>query len=371
MSEWPVHVEPLDRAVLDLLCSLPSTWGDYDAEALTGSEQEAIRLMVRAGLVELRLILRGTMDNRDEYVELTLTVTGEYDGADIWRAVLEQMPEWLDADGRIQGRCRMWSEPRQIRLTDQGETARHDYQNQTPENPSSVCAFVRRVGFFAYRPDVEARVRVERAECASSDEEVGAAPAAQIVAAQAIANASVGDITFQNHINIDVGQVAEAVFAKMRDEPQKGSADDRAQSGPESESPHADDEPTESSILESTQYDGPHEDEHDDRYAMWLGKRLYLGRDTQLSRLFWLLAKPLGRARRYDEVQKAVDGMITDETAGSTPEEIQKAARRVRKAVSKLRAQMRDDGFDDHFVIVRDGGNEHPEYSMVPRYSHR
>ncbi len=39
MSHWPVHVEPLDRAILDLLRSLPTTWGDDDAEALTGSEQ--------------------------------------------------------------------------------------------------------------------------------------------------------------------------------------------------------------------------------------------------------------------------------------------------------------------------------------------
>jgi hypothetical protein len=42
LSEWPVHIEPLDRAILDLLCSIPATWGDYDAETLTGSEEEAV-----------------------------------------------------------------------------------------------------------------------------------------------------------------------------------------------------------------------------------------------------------------------------------------------------------------------------------------
>jgi len=65
MSQWPVHVEPLDRAILDLLCSLPTSWDDHDAEALTGAEQEAVRLMVQAGLIELRLLVQATMDGRD------------------------------------------------------------------------------------------------------------------------------------------------------------------------------------------------------------------------------------------------------------------------------------------------------------------
>jgi len=210
MSEWPVHVEPLDRAILDLLCSLPTTWGDHDAEALTGSEQEAVRLMVRAGLVELRLIVRAAMDGRDELVELTLTVTGEYDGGRIWRAILEQVPEWLDTDGRTRGRCRLWSDPRQVRLTDQGEVARHDYENQTPENPSSVCAFVRRLGFFIHRPAVAARIRVESCSVnAQSGRDGGPTVAA------ATAKATVGDITIQNNIQLDHGAIVEQVLAEM------------------------------------------------------------------------------------------------------------------------------------------------------------
>lgn len=142
----------------------------------------------------------------------------------------------------------------------------------------------------------------------------------------------------------------------------------QGQTGLSTEAPHTDDVLTESSMLDSTQFGGPVEDEYDDRYAKWMGKRLYLGRDTQLSRLFWLLARPLGRARRYDEVQIAVDGMITDQSTGSTAEEIEDAARRVRKAVSKLRGRLREGGFDNHFVINRGGSNDCPEYSMVRRY---
>jgi hypothetical protein len=227
MNQWPAHVEPLDRAILDLLCSLPSTWGDYDAEALSGSEQEAIRRMVRAGLVELRLIVRATMDGRDELVELTLTVTGEYDGADIWRAILEQVPDWLDADGRTRGRCQMWSDPRQIRLTDQGEVARHDYVNQTPENPSSVCAFVRRLGFFAHRHPVPPRIRVESCSVnARSGGDRGPTVAA------AAAKATVGDITIQNNIQLDHGVIVEQILAEMdkRQEAAPSEPDDRSES---------------------------------------------------------------------------------------------------------------------------------------------
>jgi len=157
--------------------------------------------------------------------------------------------------------------------------------------------------------------------------------------------------------------------AEMNDCRQTDDDDEKqAQTGSTTETPHPDDELTESDIVESTQYGGPIEDEYDDRFAKWMGKRLYLGRDTQISRLFWLLARPLGRARGMDEVQIAVDGMITDDSIDSPPEEIRKAALRVRKAVSKLRGRMRDDGFDDHLVIHRDGGNECPEYTMVRRF---
>ncbi len=210
MCQWPVHIEPLDRAILDLLCSLPPAWGDYDAEALTESEQEAVRLMVRAGLIELRLHVRATMDNRDELVELVLTVTGEYDAAGIWRSVLKQMPDWIDADGRTRGCCRMWSDPQQIRLTDQGELARHDYENQTSDNPSAVCAFVRRIGFFAHRHPVPARIRVESCSTNTrSDREPGPTMNA------AAAKATVGDITIHNNIQIDHGAIVEQILAEL------------------------------------------------------------------------------------------------------------------------------------------------------------
>lgn len=120
---------------------------------------------------------------------------------------------------------------------------------------------------------------------------------------------------------------------------------------------------------DGNKYDVPQIDEYDDRVAWWIGKRIYLGRDTQVARLFWLLAKPVGRARTLAEVQRAVEDMETNADAGSTPEEIEKAAKRLRKVVSKLKAAMREAELDDHFVIHRGGSQREPEYSFVPRFA--
>jgi len=166
--------------------------------------------MIWAGLIELRLMVQATMDNQDELVKFVLTVTGEYEAPGIWRAVLNQVPEWLDADGRTRGRCRMWSDPQRIRLTDQGELARHDYQNQTPENPSAVCAFVRKAGFFAHRHPVPAKIRVE-----SCNTEASSSRKTSPTMNAAAAKATVGDITIHNNIQIDHGAIVEQILVEL------------------------------------------------------------------------------------------------------------------------------------------------------------
>jgi len=117
----------------------------------------------------------------------------------------------------------------------------------------------------------------------------------------------------------------------------------------------------------SIQPGGPEPDPHDTRKAIWVGKRIYLGDDTQVSRLFWLLAQPVGVARTLGEVQRAVDGMETDRD--SRPDEVKKAAQRVRKAMSRLRAALREAELDRHVIIVPGGPREVPEYTMVWRFT--
>lgn len=111
----------------------------------------------------------------------------------------------------------------------------------------------------------------------------------------------------------------------------------------------------------------PEPDPYDTRKAVWFGKRIYLGNDSQVSRLFWLMAKPVGAARSAREVQRAVDG--GDSGCDRSPHEARKAAQRMRKAFSKLRAALEEAGLDHHVVIVPGGPREDREYSMVWRYT--
>lgn len=94
----------------------------------------------------------------------------------------------------------------------------------------------------------------------------------------------------------------------------------------------------------------------------------YLGDDTQVSRLFWLLASPVGRACTLAEVQRAVDGLETARDMDLTGEEYKKASQRVRKAISKLRAAIEEGDATDHLLIVRGGTISSTEYTMLLRF---
>jgi hypothetical protein len=148
-----------------------------------------------------------------------------------------------------------------------------------------------------------------------------------------------------------------------------GAAASQTSSDTASDSPpkSSDEIPSDEEFSES--FDGPRIDEHDDRVVWWIDKRIYLGRDTQISRLFWLLARPVGAACSLAEMQRALDGMETNTNVGSASDEIEKAGIRLRKAIAKLRAALRDSGLDSHFVIHRGGGQGEPEYSLIPRYT--
>lgn len=118
---------------------------------------------------------------------------------------------------------------------------------------------------------------------------------------------------------------------------------------------------------DSTLLGAPESDPHDERVVKWDGKRLYLGRDTQVSRLFWLLFKHFGHPCPYEDVQRAVDEMETSDAFEHSDQAIERARNRVRKAVTKLRAHLREHGLDDRIVITHEGGREDPSYTMSYR----
>lgn len=226
MSQWPARIEPLDRAILGLLCSVPATWREHDADALTGTQQEALRLLTEAGLVERRVWLTVRMAGQPDEVDMTIVVCGEGVTPLIWERVFRAVPPWVDAAGRTRGRVTLAASRVQIRLSDQGELARHDYEHQTPEKPSAVVAFVRRLGFHAHRPPVSPTVRVESCHVRAAAPGQ-ATPSGTIIAA---ANARTGDVTVNNVIQIDPAAVVAQVLAALAQ--QAPAAAGPATSGP-------------------------------------------------------------------------------------------------------------------------------------------
>ena len=113
---------------------------------------------------------------------------------------------------------------------------------------------------------------------------------------------------------------------------------------------------------------GIRRDEHDPRLAWCMGKRIYLGNDSQISRLFWLLASPIGRACTLADVQRAIDGFETERDEDASDAGFKQAGQRVRKAFSRLRRALREAEVDDHVLIVRGGSAAWPEYTMVLRF---
>jgi len=239
MRDMPNRTGPLARAILDLLRSLPLRWKRLDVERLTGTEQEALKRLMRAGLVEGRIRLRACMDGFPQPVQMQVCVSGEYRTADVITLVFNAVPDWLDGKGQTRGRFRLESDGVvAVRLTDQGEEARHDYEHNSPETPSFVLAIVLGIGPMGLpRPRVEGSVKVEScrlgsAEAAEVQGETrkaeaqrprsGAREAADsrgvAPASTSQATATVGDITVHNHLHLDQGAVVETVLKRLAEQ---------------------------------------------------------------------------------------------------------------------------------------------------------
>ncbi|MCL4741616.1 MAG: hypothetical protein KJZ54_05360 [Phycisphaerales bacterium] len=227
MTSWPADTDPLDRAIINLLRSLPETWREHDKAGLTATEETALRLMERAGLVELRTTLRATMDGQPETVEMVVIISGEGARRKLLELLAGTVPHWVDDDGRTRGETLIEVADLQIRLSAKGANALHEYENQTPDHPSEVCSFVRRLGFFAHRPAVTPTVRVvsERVETrpAASQSPTGSASAA--------AEARVGAITINNFIGLDESEVASRILEKIGNQGLRGGTGSAAPPG--------------------------------------------------------------------------------------------------------------------------------------------
>ncbi len=131
-------IDPSDdvaRAVLELLRRLPLKWQELNVDALTAVEQNALKLLTCAGLVERRFALRLSLLGHPVCIEATLTATGEYGfteaGEPVAQAAWEAWAETYAAQKhRAEGppprfHCEKMA-PQMARLTDQGQIALKD-----------------------------------------------------------------------------------------------------------------------------------------------------------------------------------------------------------------------------------------------------
>lgn len=96
----------------------------------------------------------------------------------------------------------------------------------------------------------------------------------------------------------------------------------------------------------------PQHDEADPNVIRWFGKRLYLQRNTQMRRLFYLLAKHPGYWHPVSEIQECVYKIRTDESLDLPADEVKRANQRLRKLVSRLEKRIAEGDLDNHVIIV-------------------
>ncbi|RMG17750.1 MAG: hypothetical protein D6729_08285 [Deltaproteobacteria bacterium] len=137
MDDRITQSDPVAKAILELLGRLSATWESVDAEAVTAAEQEALRLLTAAGLVERQFALRLSLIGHPLRIEATLIATGAYGlaeaagpvvdtGWEVWAAEFRRRKEQEDgAPPRFH--CERVG-PEQVRLTKDGEIARGDLE---------------------------------------------------------------------------------------------------------------------------------------------------------------------------------------------------------------------------------------------------
>jgi hypothetical protein len=142
--------DALDRVVLDLLARLLLTWEPLDFDNLTAREQEALKLLTAAGMVERRLTFRLRLIGHSVSIEATIAATGEYGIMEALEPVAKAA--WLAwAGDYLKGKvgtpqdqptflCERTG-PEQARLTQEGQQAREDVE---AGNAQLVLDFVHR-----------------------------------------------------------------------------------------------------------------------------------------------------------------------------------------------------------------------------------
>lgn len=157
------EAELLLPVIGEMLREVPESWGEFDLDALSHVQENALYLLTEAGMVERLGWLRASMANHATYFEVCFQATGEGGFAKAMeKAVALEYETWADAwrawkagkTGRVSPFVTEAMSPQRWRLTDQGVIARRDLD----ERPDAVYDFVLRRGM--YGPGYWLRLRI-------------------------------------------------------------------------------------------------------------------------------------------------------------------------------------------------------------------
>ncbi len=309
-------LSPLDAAVVSLIRSIPEQWRVFEHDELTSTEQRTLFLLTAAGLIERRFGIHLEMAGQVSAIEASFSATGEHGLvealdpllAEVWTKWGKAFKDWKKGDAACTSPFRVVRTGSDAwRLTEHGVMARTDLDDQSPSDGAAAFVgcrqrtleFVLCSGHQQDRPSVPGEGRLIQLDV-RDDSTSQPAPTPQ-----------------PTHVAItNAGEIAKAFGEVLM--PQILEAINAGSSSGESTKDSANSEDSKSSVnQEIDEFGGPEPDPHDERVAWMLNKRIYLGRDTQLSRLFWLLTTPIGCACDLADVQRAVDGMETSAEIGS------------------------------------------------------
>lgn len=89
---------PIEQAVSSLLQRIPEIWEEFDPDKLSVVQNDALRQLVAAGLVERRCRMRFRMLNHALAIEATVTSTGEYGLVEAMESLLASIyQDWEDS----------------------------------------------------------------------------------------------------------------------------------------------------------------------------------------------------------------------------------------------------------------------------------
>jgi hypothetical protein len=124
-SDRSVPPKALDGEIIALIQETPLVWNSVGCwNDLSSSRQEAMTLLISAGLMELLLRIVVSMDGSADELFLELRVSGDFSRG-IERLVFDQRPQsWRGPNGMSLGKQHLKTEWSQVRLTPQGNDAR-------------------------------------------------------------------------------------------------------------------------------------------------------------------------------------------------------------------------------------------------------